>query len=354
VGGFSAGAGTLDTVLRRSANKTNELLKIGKTGTQFQTFRHATTEDSSTLMIQVDDSSLKARQIQIGGTAFNSTNATAFGMFNTVAGLQFRISNINGQIECKTHKPIADNTYDFGDYSTPLRFRHLYLSGQVSFGANVNEGWLKKSGAGLILQYGSLGSADFGYGCGVCSGAQYHIDIESDGQIEITPKILRILDDSFNPTGSCVQIQGVSRTSGHVLEVIGTAGILTTGLLLGVWNDGSGGVVADAVFSIDKNGLITIRDSTFAEAATIQRTLTDFILDSGAGARLSIKARGTEVIGDNSVSALVLGNTGMAPQLPVLTTAQRNALTATTGMIVWHTGPPARAEIYTGAAWVAL
>lgn len=228
----------------------------------------------------------------------------------------------------------------------------LIEDGHLGFKA-VNKGRIVDGGTSLQILYGA--GPDQGLGLGCCSGALYYLDIDDNGlgRIDIGTENMVINDGAFVTTSNFLDIQGYFRTSGHVLNVVGDVAVLTTGDLMRVYNNPAG-VGPTYVFAIDKNGKISVGDSTGAEHATFERTLLDFIIDTGIGAGLSIRIAGSEVIGDNGVSALELGNTTIVPQLPVLTTAQRNALTATQGMIIWHLGPPSRAETYTGVGWVAL
>ena len=228
----------------------------------------------------------------------------------------------------------------------------LIEDGHLGF-VGANKGRIIDDGSSLSILYGATPDRSFGLGC--CSGGTYYIDIDDDsqGRMDVQFETFVMNDGAFFPTRNFVEILGLFRTSGHVLNVVGDLPILTTGDLVRVYNDGIG-TGTDFVFAIDKNGVISVGDSTGVEHATIERTLTDFIFNTGAGGGLSIQIASSEVIGDNGVSALVFGNTTMAPQMPVLTTAQRNALTATQGMYIYHLGPPANAQVYSGVAWVNL
>lgn len=228
----------------------------------------------------------------------------------------------------------------------------LIEDGNLSFVA-ANKGRLVDDGVSLAMLYGV--GPDLGIAIGTCSAGTFHIDLQSDGVVETTTEQFAITDGAFAfPNVTFLSVLATLRTSGDCAQIVGDVTSLTTGRLLSIYNDASGGPGGTPVFYMDKLGKIFIGNSTGVEFGNIERTLTHYIFDTGASASLSIRINGTPVIFDDGVSELALGHTTLAPKLPVLTTAQRNALTATTGMIVWHTGPPARAEIYSGAAWVAL
>lgn len=228
----------------------------------------------------------------------------------------------------------------------------LIEDGNLSFKA-ADKGQIIDDGVSLILSYGALPDRTIGLNC--CSGGTFYRDLMADGGIDDLAEYFTFQDGAFaHPDKQFYAIRGFLRTSGDVVEISGDKTSLTTGRLLAIFNDGSGGPAGTPVFTIDKLGKVSIGDSTGVEFGNIERTLTHYIFDTGASASLSIRINATPVIFDNGVSELALGHTTMAPKIPVVSTAQRNALTATTGMLVWHTGPPAQAQIYNGAGWVAL
>lgn len=228
----------------------------------------------------------------------------------------------------------------------------LIEDGNLSFVA-TDKGRLVDDGVSLAMLYGS--GPDFGIAVGTCSAGTFHIDVQSDGIIESTTEQFTITDGAFAfPNITFLNVLATLRTSGDCAQIVGDVTSLTTGRLLSIYNDASGGPGGTPVFYMDKLGKIFIGNSTGVEFGNIERTLTHYIFDTGASASLSIRINGTPVIFDDGVSELALGHTTLAPKLPVLTTAQRNALTATTGMIVWHTGPPAQAQVYNGSSWVSL
>lgn len=228
----------------------------------------------------------------------------------------------------------------------------LVEDGNLSFLA-TDKGRLVDDGGSLAMLYGA--GPDFGIAVGTCSAGVFHIDIQNDGVIESTAEQFTITDGAFAlPNVPFLNVLATLRTSGDCAQIVGDLTSLTTGRLLSIYNDASGGPGGTPVFYMDKLGKIFIGNSTGVEFGEIERTLTHYILNTGASASLSIEINGTPVIFDNGVSELALGHTTMAPKIPVVTTAQRNALTATQGMLVYHIGPPLNAQIYTGAAWVSL
>lgn len=209
--------------------------------------------------------------------------------------------------------------------------------------------------SGIFRIINTQGALTFGLGLGCCSGAAFFFDIQGDGGFDAIAEYSLLTDGGFSTyaTKHLYQISSNLRTAGDVVNIVGDKGSLTTGRILAVTNDGSGTIGGPTVFAIDKHGKISISDTTRAKTAFIERTLTEFILDSGTEV-MNIKSAGVSILVDNGVSELAIGHTTLAPKIPVMTTAQRNALTATQGMIIYHVGPPLTAQIYTGAAWVNL
>ncbi len=406
-GGFAGITPTLDQVLVRSLNATIEQMIIGGTNslTKFEVRDNLGTPiftvDTVTPAVTLPSGSITSplnlydptlAEFSIFSRDLNSlyidSGTGGDGLHLQIKGISI-ISLSGSYVTCNRHViPGANRTWDLGVAGTNV-FKDAYQvsitlydstgaesskisrsldyqildAGAGALGVLIedgdlifvgaNKGRIIDNGTDLKILYGA--GPDFGIGVGCCSGGVFHIDIQTDGIVEITTEQLALTDGAFSyPNRQFCSVFGTLRTSGDVLEVVGDTVSLTTGRLVSVFNNGGGGPGGSPVFIIDKLGKHTIFDSTGVEGATFERTLTDFIMDTGIGGGLSIKIAGTEVIGDNGVSALVLGNTTMAPQLPVLTTAQRNALTGTTGMVIWHTGPPATAQVYTGVAWVNL
>lgn len=215
----------------------------------------------------------------------------------------------------------------------------LIEDGQINFTA-TGQGYLREISSTIEMGYGTLGG--------------YKLCITSTGELQTILEAHSFIEAGFlPPTTQFFNVVGNARTSGDVLSAVGDVAILTTGRLFSLFNDGAGGPGGSPVFTIDKNGKVAIFDSTGAEFGSIERTLTDLIINTEAGGGLSIQIASVEVIGDNGVSALVLGNTTLAPQLPVLTTAQRNALTATSGMIIFNTTDD-KFQGYNNTTWTDL
>lgn len=358
---FGAGVPTLDQVLVKSANTTDEYLHIQGPAhaSKFQVL-----DAAGHSILKVDTTAINER-VHIGepGQTIAEFEVTAqlHEFANNVSGLLWlQDTRLTMFRNLRLYEPVSRVEYSTirrsVDYlilkAEATAIGVLIEDGNLSF-VGADKGRLVDDGSSLAMLYGA--GPDFGIAVGTCSAGTFHIDVQSDGIIESTTEQFVITDGAFAfPHVTFLSVLATLRTSGDCAQIVGDITSLTTGRLLAIFNDASGGPGGSPVFTIDKNGKILIGNSTAVEYAILERTLTDFIMDSGVGARLSIKSAGVEVIGDNTVSELALGNTTMAPKIPVLTTAQRNALTATTGMIVWHIGPPARAEIYTGAAWVAL
>lgn len=297
------GIATLDQVLQFSGNLTTEKLTIEND--DYDALRSESTHADPAYAMW------GANGQRVGGTS-RLTFAPEVAFFAAAAGLPgSNILSISGSniFPFRTFIP-PDNAIDFGAIGS--RLRDLFLSRYVYFGSTVNEGRIYDDGTGLLLIYGA--GPDLGIGIGDCSGGTNHIDIEIDGQIEIAAKILRILDDSFFPTLQAVQIQGVSRSSGDVCEITGDVGVLTTGRLMAIFNDGSGGPGGSPVLIADKNGSM------------------DFL--NGAGAN------------------------GQWVRSPQMTAAQRNAMSAAWGAAdngkrIFNTSTN-QEQIWVNPAWVNL
>jgi hypothetical protein len=183
------------------------------------------------------------------GIGTNTPATTLHVAGSTTLGNNAAVDRVTLNARVQSHVvPSADNAYDLGENTTPLRWRSGYFGTQVKVGTSVS----LVAGTPDRLEYSGDGIVRTGGYLAVETGGAERLRVRATGEV-----VVQNQDPHGTPTTTVLQVLGGNGGTGAT-QVIIQAGVNQSGVNLLEWVDDLGNTQG----VIDANGLVGIGTAT--------------------------------------------------------------------------------------------